>query len=157
MNQLDDLDYQILKVLMKDGQTTNIELSRMTGTSVNTIRNRIQRMLDMGALKIIGVTHPQMLGFDIHAVLGIDVYFPHREAVAEGFTKMKSVRYVAHAVGPHDVYAIAFFRSMEHYYNWMQNEVSQIEGIKGIQTMFITQEVKRTYDYVSQIEDFLQK
>jgi Lrp/AsnC family transcriptional regulator, regulator for asnA, asnC and gidA len=156
MLYLDDLDYQILKVLMKDGSKTNVELSRMMGTSVNTIRNRIQRMQEIGVLQIRGITNPQLLGFDIHVVMGVDVSYPHLAAVGEGFAKMKSVRYVAYAGGAHDLVVMAFFINMDHFFKWMTEQVSTLEGITSIKTMFVAKEVKRNYDYVGQLEEIKQ-
>lgn len=153
---LDDLDYQILQVLMKDGQVSNVVLSRMMGTSVNTIRNRIQRMIENKALQIIGVTNPMQLGFDIHVIMGVDVSYPHLTSVAEGFAKMKSVRYVAYAAGEHDLVVMAFFINMEHFFTWLKDQVSKLEGISGIKTMFVAQEVKRTYNYLEQLEEIEQ-
>ncbi|MCC6146372.1 MAG: Lrp/AsnC family transcriptional regulator [Anaerolineaceae bacterium] len=156
MSKLDDLDYQILKILMKDIRTSNVALSQMVGTSVNTIRNRIQRMIDNGALQIIGVTNPLELGFDVHVIMGIDVSYPHLTSVAEGFAKMKSVRYVAYAAGVHDLVVMAFFINTEHFFIWMRDQVSQLEGISSIKTMFVAEEVKRTYDYFEQLEEIKQ-
>ncbi len=156
MAELDDLDFQILKILMKDGQTSYVDISKLLGSSINTIRNRIQRMIDNKALQIIGVTNPMLLGFDVHTIMGIDVDYPYLTSVAEGFARMKSVRYVAYAAGEHDLVVMAFFKNMDHFFQWLTEQVSQLKGITGIKTMFVAQEVKRNYDYVGQIEEIKQ-
>ncbi|MEA4907797.1 MAG: Lrp/AsnC family transcriptional regulator [Chloroflexi bacterium] len=156
MIQLDDLDYQILKVLMKDGQVTNVELSKMMGTSVNTIRNRIQRLIDNKVLQIIGVTNPLLLGFDVHVIMNIDVEYAHLASVAEGFAAMGPVRYVAYASGEHNLVVMAFFPNMEHYFTCLTQQIAKLEGIRTIKTMFVGQEIKRNYDYVGHLEELKQ-
>ena len=153
MNQLDDLDYQILQVLMKDGQITNVDLSKMLGTSVNTVRNRIQRMIENKVVRIVGVTNPIKLGFDIHVIIGIDVDYPKMESVAESFAAMNSVRYVAYAAGEHDLVVMAFFQNIDQYFQWLTEQVAKLDGIQSMKVMFIGKEIKRTYDYVAHIEE----
>ncbi len=153
MVELDALDFQILNVLMKDGQTSNVDMSRAFGTSVNTIRNRIQRMIDNKVLQVIGVTNPVLLGFDVHVIIGVDVDYPFITSVAEGFAQMKPVRYVAYAAGEHDLVVMAFFKDSEHFFHWLTEQVSQLKGITGMKTMIIGQELKRNYDYVGQVEE----
>lgn len=156
MNQLDDLDYQILKVLMKDGQITNVDLSKMVGTSVNTIRNRIQRLIENKVLRIVGVTNPMMLGFDVHVIIGVDVEYEHMVSAAEGFAAINSVRYVAYASGQHNLVVMAFFQNMEQYFYFLTEQVSRLKGILSLNVTFVGKEIKRNYDYVAHIEEIKQ-
>ena len=153
MNHLDDLDYQILKVLMKDGQITNVDLSKMLNTSVNTIRNRIQRMIDNKVLSIVGITNPLLLGFDVHVIMGVDVEYDKLVSVADGFAALNSVRYVAYASGNHDLVVMAFFQNIDQYFQCITEQIAKINGIHSIKVMFVGKEIKRNYDYVAHIEE----
>ena len=153
MTELDDLDYQILKVLMKDGQITNVDLSKLLGTSVNTVRNRIQRMVEGNVLRIVGITNPLLIGFDVHVIMGVDVEFNHLASAAKGFAELNAVRYVAYASGEHNLVVMAFFQNMEQYFDFLMDRVAKMEGILSIKVMFVGEEIKRNYDYVAHIEE----
>ena len=71
MSALDDeLDYQILKLLQKDGRMSFTEISKEINVAVSTIRHRFINLVEDGTLKIIGRVDPNKIGFNAYA-LGI--------------------------------------------------------------------------------------
>ena len=47
---MDDLDRSILNILRRDARTPYTEIAERVGTSEGTVRNRVERMLEEGAI-----------------------------------------------------------------------------------------------------------
>ena len=68
MSVLDDeLDFQILTLLQKDGRMSFTEISKEINVAVSTIRHRFINLVDDGTLKIIGRIDPNKIGFNAYA------------------------------------------------------------------------------------------
>ncbi|HEX9151739.1 MAG TPA: AsnC family transcriptional regulator, partial [Flavobacterium sp.] len=74
MSVLDDeLDYQILTLLQKDGRMSFTEISKEINVAVSTIRHRYINLVEDGTLKIIGRVDPNKIGFNAYASVLISV------------------------------------------------------------------------------------
>ena len=69
----DDLDYQILKLLQKDGRMSFTEISKEINVAVSTIRHRYINLIEDGTIKIIGRVDPNKIGFNAYASILISV------------------------------------------------------------------------------------
>lgn len=65
-HRLDDIDYQIMNELQKDGRMTNIELSRRIKISAPPCLRRVKTLEDMGYIQDYhAVVNMKSLGFDV--------------------------------------------------------------------------------------------
>ena len=71
--ELDDIDKRIVVELQRDGRISYADLGPIVGLSAAAVRQRVQRILDSGIVKVVGVTDPQALGFPVMAMLGVQV------------------------------------------------------------------------------------
>jgi DNA-binding Lrp family transcriptional regulator len=49
---LDELDYQIILELRQDARRSASDIARQTGANERTIRNRIDRLIECGAVRL---------------------------------------------------------------------------------------------------------
>lgn len=61
--QLDELDYKVLELLIKDGRKSFTELAEELNVSVGTVRNRFNLFVEENLLTIIGRVNPEKLDF----------------------------------------------------------------------------------------------
>ncbi|MYV99036.1 Lrp/AsnC family transcriptional regulator [Streptomyces sp. SID3343] len=72
--QLDRTDLDLVHALQEDGRLTYEALAGRVGLSRAAARARVQRLLDAGLVRIVGVVHPLVLGRTTmaHMAIGVD-------------------------------------------------------------------------------------
>ena len=68
---LDDTDRAIIEQLQQDGRLSYTGLAAATQLSDATVRQRIQRLMETGAMRVVAVTDPLMLGRGRMAMIGV--------------------------------------------------------------------------------------
>jgi len=144
---LDDLDLELIGQLMKDGRQTNVALAKQVGTSVGTVRNRIQKLTENGVMQIVGVADPLKVGFSVHTIMALTVDHSRVRQIAEQFASMHPVRYVAYVSGICNLVVMSVFRSNEELLTFLRDDIADFVGIQQIETMHVLETVKRSYNY----------
>src|SRR5436309_7837643 len=70
---VDQIDRAIIRVLQRDGRTSNTEIGRALGLTETTIRKRIGRLVGDGLVNIVAVPTPAAVGMTTSAIIGISV------------------------------------------------------------------------------------
>jgi DNA-binding Lrp family transcriptional regulator len=70
---LDDIDTRLYRELQRDGRASMEELAGVVGLSRVAVRARVARLIDSGALRIVGVVHPSAQELRAFAHLSIAV------------------------------------------------------------------------------------
>lgn len=127
---LDDLDFQILSQLQKDGRKSFTEIADALNVSVGTVRNRVTWLMETKTLTVIGRVDPEKIGFHAYAHIFINV----RPAelilpVAEKIAKLPEVSFLAMISGGYDLEVNVMCRNNDHLI-WLMNE--KIHRIKGV-------------------------
>jgi Lrp/AsnC family transcriptional regulator, regulator for asnA, asnC and gidA len=99
---LDDLSKRIIEQLQQDGRRSYAAIGKAVGLSEAAVRQRVQRLVDTGALQIVGVTDPLTLGFQRQAMVGIRCG-GDLERVAAQLAGMDEIDYVVITAGSFDV------------------------------------------------------
>ena len=68
---LDDLDRRVLKLLRHDGRVPYAQIARTLGVSEPTARKRVDRLVQAGAVIIMGRLNPAPMGLPVDAFVGI--------------------------------------------------------------------------------------
>jgi Lrp/AsnC family transcriptional regulator for asnA, asnC and gidA len=68
---LDDLSKHIIEQLQQDGRRSYAAIGKAVGLSEAAVRQRVQRLIDVGAMQIVAVTDPMTLGFPRQTMVGI--------------------------------------------------------------------------------------
>src|SRR5258708_6912371 len=68
---LDDLSKHIIEQLQQDGRRSYASIGKAVGLSEAAVRQRVQRLIDVGAMQIVAVTDPMTLGFPRQTMIGI--------------------------------------------------------------------------------------
>src|SRR5277367_6297800 len=90
---LDDLSKQIIEQLQQDGRRSYAAIGKAVGLSEAAVRQRVQRLIDVGAMQIVAVTDPMTLGFPRQTMVGVRCG-GDLERVADHLAGMDEIDYV---------------------------------------------------------------
>lgn len=131
----DDLDYQILKLLQKDGRMSFTEISKEINVAVSTIRHRYINLVEDGTLKIIGRIDPNKIGFNAYASILISVKpKSHMNALFAALTKLPEISFLASVSGDYDIETNVMCRDMEHLNDFIAEKIHTLEGVFDTKT-----------------------
>src|SRR5215211_4085587 len=96
---LDALDRRIVAILQRDGRLSNSAIARALGVAEATIRRRIERLVDSGALRIVAVPSPELAGLTLSAIIGISCDLKRLEDVGRTIAGFTETRYLGYSTG----------------------------------------------------------
>jgi Lrp/AsnC family transcriptional regulator, regulator for asnA, asnC and gidA len=99
---LDDLSKQIIEQLQQDGRRSYAAIGKAVGLSEAAVRQRVQRLIETGAMQIVAVTDPLTLGFPRQTMVGIRCG-GDLERVASHLASMEEIDYVVITAGSFDL------------------------------------------------------
>lgn len=146
--KLDETDWAIVERFRADGRLSNAQVARSIGVSEATVRRRAARLVARRVLKFVALTNPRALGFDVEALIGLNVEFNSIERVGQKLSEFPEVRFLGLAMGALDILVIARFTSLDDWLSFRSSKLSQVEGIVRVETFQIATVMKRTYDWI---------
>jgi Lrp/AsnC family transcriptional regulator for asnA, asnC and gidA len=99
---LDRVSKQIIEQLQQDGRRSYAAIGKAVGLSEAAARQRVQRLIDGGAMQIVAVTDPLTLGFLRQTMIGIRCT-GELEQVADHLAGMDEIDYVVITAGSFDL------------------------------------------------------
>jgi len=144
MSELDEL---ILTELQKDGRKSYTELAELFNANVSTVSNRVQRLIDKGILKIVGVVNPFKTGNSFVADIKMKVEISKLPTVIEQLKPIQEVRFIAACTGSYNLLIEVYTSSNNELYRIINEKLGQIEGIKEFETSVLLEVHKQSYDF----------
>ncbi|MER6734272.1 Lrp/AsnC family transcriptional regulator [Streptomyces puniciscabiei] len=130
---MDEIDRAILRELQTDGRIAYADLGPKVGLSASAARQRLQRLLDSGAVQVVGVTDPMAMGGQAMALLGIGVDGDPR-AVADALAERPEVVYSVLTSGGFDLFAEVVAPGPKALLDFVNDVVRPLEGVREIQS-----------------------
>ena len=96
--RLDQLDYDVMLALREDARMKAAEIARRTGSSERTVRNRIERLVSSGLIRLTSVLDPLLAGYQMAADIFVEVDRRHEDEALQALLAMEEVNYVAYAL-----------------------------------------------------------
>lgn len=145
--ELDALDRKLLALLTEDASQTNVALARALGVADNTVRNRIQRLIDEKVMQIVAIVDWWKVGHRIQIISGIEVDLGKSHEVIEQLALLPEVTYVSYTTGENDIIMVAVLRDQEELFTFLTERLPSIDGIQRIRTNQVLKAVKQTFRY----------
>jgi DNA-binding Lrp family transcriptional regulator len=131
---IDDLDRFIIRELYDYGRTPFEVIGGHLGVTEATVRRRVGRLCDQGALRIIALTSPLSLDFQAMAWVAISVRADTAvRQVAEQLVALEGVAYVAVCTGRFDIFVDIIARDAAELWRRLDDEIRAIPGIAAIE------------------------
>lgn len=145
--ELDSVDREILRILQRDGRTSNSEIARRLGRTETTVRKRIAAMRENEYFEIVAVPTPRIAGFNVSAIIGLSIQLPHLREVAAALVERREVRYCGLSTGRFDLMIEAFFTDNDDLLGFTTDVLGTLPGIVDVETSLILTIEKFSYEW----------
>jgi len=140
--KINGFDLKILKALQSDARKSYRDIANELNVAVGTVYNRIKKLMDKGVLKgYTVVLDPSRLGYDLTALILIQVDGAHLVEVENELAKFKDTVAVYDITGEFDVAVIAKFKTRDALNKFVKN-ILKIPYIKRTSTSVVLNVVK---------------
>ena len=142
---LDQVSKQIIEQLQQDGRRSYAAISKAVGLSEAAVRQSVQRLVDGGAMQIVAVTDPMMLGFLRQTMIGIRCG-GELERVADHLAGMAEIDYVVITAGSFDLLIEVVCENDDQLLEIL-GRVRSIPSVSATETFVYLKLCKQTYGW----------
>ncbi|GEJ43668.1 MULTISPECIES: Lrp/AsnC family transcriptional regulator [unclassified Chryseobacterium] len=149
MEQLDDKDLQLLRLLQKNAKLTVKELAKEISLSTSPVFERVKRLEQEGFIKrYAAVLDAEKLnrGFTVFCQIKLKI---HDRSVGYDFVKeileIEEVAECYNISGDFDFLLKVQVRDMKHYQDFVFNKLGSVDSIGSTHSTFVMAEVKNNH------------
>ena len=144
-NRLDSIDQYIIEAMRKDGREAFAQIAEKLNVSPGMIRQRYNRLVELGFLKVVAVTNPLMMGIRTMALIGIHTDGNKMLQVAEKISKLDEVVYLVVVSGRYDIVCEVFCRDHEDLLKFLTEKLAKVDGIHETESFIHLKIMKEIY------------
>ena len=145
MTTPDSIDIKIARLLSKNARQNSDKLAKQLKLSSATVRRRIKRLIQNGSIRIIGVVNAKKFGLPLSVIIALDVVPTKLGAAMAALSNLPEISRVFFTSGRYDIIINANFSSTKALGDFMQNHLTQIEGLKDTETFICLDEGQEQY------------
>ena len=147
--KLDETNKAIIKEL-NNGRRAFSTIAEKIGITENTVRSRVNKLIEDGILQISGLVNPQYIPEMQVVVMGIKLSTLNLEDKAKEVLKLKGVISVMVVTGRYDLIAqiVTSTNDDQSLLNFFKNELSQVKGVSDVETFVVYQSHNYMIPYI---------
>ncbi len=135
MDKLDEVDFAILKILIKDAKTPYTEVGKQLNISSGTVHVRMRKLEQAGIVlgSTLEINHEE-LGYKMCAFLGINLV--HDRMQESVIAKLKEIPQILSAYfnsGPHPIMARIVCRDKRELTGILRSLIYPIDGVQSVE------------------------
>jgi Lrp/AsnC family transcriptional regulator for asnA, asnC and gidA len=142
---LDEVSRAIIAQLQQDGRRAYATIGKAVGLSEAAVRQRVQKLVDSGAMQIVAVTDPTQVGFARQAMIAISVSGDLEDAAAQ-LSAITEVEYLVIVAGGFDLLCEVVVHDDEHLLDLL-NRIRSLDFVQRTETSTYLKLVKQTYNW----------
>ena len=151
MEDLDETDMIILRILQKDAKKTAKEIAENLNLTVSPVYERIRRLEKGGYIKkYVAILDKKLLDLSVTAFCQVSMRY-HEEAFIEKFEEqiqnLAEVQDCFHMAGKVDFILKINTKSLDGYHDFVKYKLSKIENIGVLNSSFVLNEIKNSTEY----------
>jgi len=124
-----------------------VEIAHQVGVTEGAVRNRIDRLLKEGIIKIYAAVKPEKIGFETQVFIGVRAHWDKVAEVAQRLADIPEVRSVTSTLGPYNLVVEALFPSNDELPLFFTHDIATIPGIEQVDTFYILESIKDRCDW----------
>ncbi|MCI7807346.1 MAG: Lrp/AsnC family transcriptional regulator [Bullifex sp.] len=138
--KIDETNKTIIRSL-KDGRKAYSAIADELGITENTVRTRVNKMIEDGVLQITGLVNPEYIPSFQVAMMGIKVKTLDLETKARELTKLRGVINCAVVTGRYDLILQIELCDSEglSLLEFFKNELNRVKDITEVETFIVYQ------------------
>ena len=135
-------DLKLIRILMENSRTPFVRIAEALGVSEAAVRKRVKKLEREGVIRRYTVeVDLKKLGFEVHALIGIDAKPEHYVQVLEELRDMDEVLSLYSSSGDHMILMECWFRDSRELAAFVKR-LKGMEGITRICPAIILEKVK---------------
>ena len=144
---IDKTNLAIIKHL-RNGRKSYKKIAQDLRVSENTVRTRVQKLIDEGVLEISGLVNPETI--DGHRVVMVGVKLQSMDLVNKGkeFSNLRGVISVSVVTGRFDLILMVFLKSGFGLLEFYTEEVSKLQDVQSVETFVVYKSYNLKVPYV---------
>ena len=139
---LDQTDVRLIAELESNPRQPHTEIASRMGLSRDTVRARLERLLDARAVRIVGVADPMSVGFTTSVIMGINVRSDRLLAVADRLASLAPVQHLMLCMGRFDIMAYGLFQRRTDFLDFLVGHIGHMAGVLHIESMLTLRNTK---------------
>jgi len=150
----DELDYQIIRLLNQDARHSASEIARLTGAKERTIRNRIDRLVDLGAVRLTAVVEPSVFGYQTSVDIFLQVDLERETEIVDCLLNRPEICYLAYGLGTNEISIEARFKSNAEMHDFLKRTLPAIAGLSVTSYALVPRILRNIDQWLPRPEDF---
>jgi Lrp/AsnC family transcriptional regulator for asnA, asnC and gidA len=142
---LDAVDRQIVGALREDGRMPFAQIAKRLGVSAGMVRQRYMQMIADGVLQVVPVTNVTLLGYNMLAMIGVEVDGNRMIEIAHEIAAFDEVIYLVICTGTYDLLVEVRCRDTDHLLKFLTERLRSVKGVRSTETFTYLQIVKESY------------
>ncbi|MFX1418675.1 MAG: Lrp/AsnC family transcriptional regulator [Promethearchaeota archaeon] len=139
---MDIIDLKILELLKENSRTSFNEISQNINKTEATIRRRVKKLIDEGIIKKFTIEYDIESKQKISATIKIEPDFKDIKRIVNELSMVEEVSNIWRLSGDCGLLLKVDIDSIDRFNPLIEDKISQITGLKIIETCFITDIIK---------------
>ncbi|WP_378185541.1 Lrp/AsnC family transcriptional regulator [Aquimarina sp. W85] len=148
MEDLDEIDITILRILQKDAKKTTKDIAQSLKLTSSPVYERIRRLEKKGFIqKYVAILDKKLINRSVTTICQVSMRY-HNEAFIEKFEEqiqnLEEVQECYHMAGQVDFILKINTPNLEAYHDFVKYKLSTIENIGVLNSTFVLKDIKHT-------------
>ena len=145
--KIDETNLTIIKHL-RDGRKSFKKIAEELSLSENTVRSRVNKMIQSGTLEISGLVNPETMPGHTLAMVGVKLQTMDLIKKGEEFSKLRGVVSATVVTGRFDLILIIFLNESFSLLEFYTKEVSRIKDVRSVETFVVYKNYNLKVPYI---------
>lgn len=134
-------DRTLIRLLQQNARMSFAELSRVTGIPESTVRRRVERLQERGAIRFAMIADAGQLGYDISAMIGLRIDLARLNQIGQSLSAMSEVVFASLLTGSFDISVQVVVESQDALVELL-TRLASIEGVRSTETFLMPRVLK---------------
>lgn len=143
--KLDAVDRQIIGALREDGRMSFAQIAKRLDVSAGMVRQRYLQMVEDNVLHVVPVTNVTLLGYNMMAMIGVEVDGNRMVEIAREIAAFEEVIYLVICTGTYDLLVEVVCQDSEHLLRFLTERLRSVPGVRSTETFTYLQIIKESY------------
>lgn len=139
---LDETNQKMIGLLEEDARRSNRDIARAIGVSESTVRTRLRKLHDDGAIRFGVVTDPQSDGLNVRAFVRLRVTVKQLAKVTQALVDRKETAFVSTASGRYNLVVLVLAQDDVSLRRLVSDEIAALDGVTKVDVRPIVEGLK---------------
>ncbi|MDQ3068497.1 MAG: Lrp/AsnC family transcriptional regulator [Acidobacteriota bacterium] len=142
----DDIDFQIIDALQRNGRITQVEIAREVGLAPSAVLERMRKLESKGAIRgYTAIVNPRAAGLGMLAFVAVrTAEVGGEDGVGRDLANVPEVLEVHHVAGDDCFLVKVRARDAEHLGELLKTRIGRVAGVRSTRTTIVLSSLKES-------------